>query len=424
VNARRLTLARLLLGGMSLLAVGPGLLAQTADVETEPIRCWWRTSVPAVRVGEPFSIVLTCAVVETEGVTVVPNETELAPNAMQLPPFDLLGGSHGEDLRTSDRRFFQYEYRVRLVSDEFFGKDLRLPEMKITYKVRTRLDREALEGRDQSYILPEASVRVLSQVPADAADIRDAYSETFGDIDRLLARANLLRVTGLVLMAFGALAAAVALVRLAAGSRARLAAPRALVSDAAVLRQVGRELSTLEQAQQAGDWTPALTSRLLTIVRILCGYALELPPSAVSTTTAAAPGPRPDAGVGAPAAVADRETAAEGQLAVRSRGLRGGSILVPAWVTPSVMARERARTGRARPGGRSATLDELQRLLTILTAMQYGRHKGADEEVIRETLDSAARVLRRLKIENSWAGKKLRAARVTRAGLEHRLWSH
>ena len=38
----------------------------TINVEADPIRCWWRTSASAVRVGEPFTVVLTCAVVENE----------------------------------------------------------------------------------------------------------------------------------------------------------------------------------------------------------------------------------------------------------------------------------------------------------------------------------------------------------------------
>ena len=76
--------------------------------KTDPIRCWWRTSARAVRVGEPFSVVFTCAVIETESVTVVPNQAELDPDAVQLPPFDVIGGSQGTDLRTADHRFFQY----------------------------------------------------------------------------------------------------------------------------------------------------------------------------------------------------------------------------------------------------------------------------------------------------------------------------
>ena len=38
--------------------------AQT--VQTDPLQCWWRTSAGAVRVGEPFTVVLTCAVLETD----------------------------------------------------------------------------------------------------------------------------------------------------------------------------------------------------------------------------------------------------------------------------------------------------------------------------------------------------------------------
>ena len=43
--------------------------AQT--VQTDPLQCWWRTSAGAVRVGEPFTVVLTCAVLETDAATVV-----------------------------------------------------------------------------------------------------------------------------------------------------------------------------------------------------------------------------------------------------------------------------------------------------------------------------------------------------------------
>jgi len=38
--------------------------AAAQNVETDPIQCWWRTSAGAVRVGEAFSVVLTCAVLE------------------------------------------------------------------------------------------------------------------------------------------------------------------------------------------------------------------------------------------------------------------------------------------------------------------------------------------------------------------------
>jgi hypothetical protein len=421
----RVTLARaIVLAGA--IAASPALRAQTAGVETEPIRCWRRTSAPAVRVGEPFSIVLTCAVVETEPVTVVPTEAELAPNAVQLPPFDVLGGSHPADLRTEDHRFFQYEYRVRLVSDEFFGRDVLLTPMKITYKVRTRLENEAIEGRDQSYVLPDATIRVLSLVPDNGGDIRDASSETFDGIDRRIGRANLLRVSGLVLMGFAALAAVIALVRLAGGMRARRTTTRSLVSDGAVLRQLGRELGAIGRARRESEWTPALNARLLTAVRILSGYALELPVTAVPPVSSNGMPSRAGDAVAPP----DRRVSSgvdhtrEGELVVRLRGMHTRNVVVPAWVTPTMVADERARLERsAGGGGRSAALDELQRTLSLLTAAQYGREKTVDESALDAALASASGMLRRLRIANTWIGKKLRSTAFTKATLEDRLWS-
>ena len=60
----------------------PTAFAQDAarPVEADPIRCWWRTSASSVRIGEPFSLVLTCAVLENDAVQVVPDEARLAPS--------------------------------------------------------------------------------------------------------------------------------------------------------------------------------------------------------------------------------------------------------------------------------------------------------------------------------------------------------
>ncbi len=87
----------------------------TDSIEADPIRCWWRTSAGAVRVGESFTLVLTCAVIENETTTVVPDQSRLEPVAMQLPPFEVIGGQRGPDLRSEQRRFFQYQYTLRLI---------------------------------------------------------------------------------------------------------------------------------------------------------------------------------------------------------------------------------------------------------------------------------------------------------------------
>jgi hypothetical protein len=367
---------------------------QTETVEADPIRCWWRTSAPAVRVGEQFTVVLTCAVIETDSVTVVPNQAELAPNAVQLAPFDVIGGSQGEDLRTADHRFFQYEYLARLVSPELFGKDVPLPEMKVSYKVRTRVNGEAVEGRDLTYVLPAASVRVVSLVPGNAVDIRDASRETFTEIDRRLSRASILRVSGGILMTFAALAVLVSASRLVGGTMRKTTGTKALASDGAILRQIGRELTDLQRARREADWTPAQTSRLTTALRILAGYALGKP------------------------AIPLAQSDGSGGLTVRGRGFRGDEVTVPGWVTSAVLAE-----ALKHPDGRQRYIDLLQSLETVLarlTSAQYARDAAPDEATIDEALTVGASTLRRVKFDNLRIVRKVHSLRA-RAGLERRV---
>jgi hypothetical protein len=370
----------------------PGPVARPAApagdaVDADPLRCWWRSSAGAVRVGEPFSVVLTCAVVETDGVTAIPNEADLDQHSMQLPPFEVLGGSHPPDLHSAGRRFFQYEYRVRFIGDDAFGKDVKLPELKISYKVRSRVDGDALEGRDQTYVLPAAAIRVLSLVPAEATDIRDATLETFGDIDARATRATVLRTVGGVLFGFAAVAALFAGARLAGGTRRRSPAARALVSDGAILRGVGRELAAVDRERRGGGWTPALAARVLTALRILSAYALGLPPA-----------PRPAA----------QANGAAGQLIVRGPGWRAARLVVPAWVTARIVAEGR---GRKMPAARAAMLEQLEDALARLTAAQYGRDATADEAVLDGALALGTTALRRLKLDAIGPLKRIRAIR-------------
>ena len=115
----------------------------------------------------------------------VVDQSRLEPAVLQFAPFEVLGGSHGADLKTEDRRFFQYEYRLRLIAENMFGKDAALPDLKISYRVQSKVSQKtSLQGRDQTYVMPATSVRILSLVPADATDIRDSATETFTDLDQ------------------------------------------------------------------------------------------------------------------------------------------------------------------------------------------------------------------------------------------------
>jgi hypothetical protein len=64
----------------------------------EPIRCWRQASSGAVTIGEPFRVVLTCAVFESADVQVVPDESRLNVASIQMAPFEIIGGAHPPDV--------------------------------------------------------------------------------------------------------------------------------------------------------------------------------------------------------------------------------------------------------------------------------------------------------------------------------------
>src|SRR5688500_18636348 len=100
------------------LSAAPALAQTTEDISVAPIECFTRTTAEAVRVGEPFTLVLTCAVLETAGTIVVPDESVLDAAVLQAAPFEIVDGTHPPDVRTTSRRVFQYEYRVHYIGEQ------------------------------------------------------------------------------------------------------------------------------------------------------------------------------------------------------------------------------------------------------------------------------------------------------------------
>jgi hypothetical protein len=378
-------------------------------VETDPLQCWGRTSEGAIRVGETFQAVLTCAVIDTPDVKVVVDESRLEPSVVQFAPFEVTGGSHAADLRQSDRRFFQYEYRLRLIAENQFGKDVALPETKLSYRVQSRMNQrstggtnrdESIAGRDQTYILPPLSLRLLSLVPADASDIRDTSSETFGDVDRRAFRANLMVVVGGVLFALAALVAALTIVRLFLRARRPATASERLVGDRAILRGVGRELAAVQRHREDGGWTPELAERALAGLRIIGTYALGRQTGRM---------------------VANGATS-DGQIFVNVGWPKTRRIAVSGSVTARSMADAISRSGNGRQPGE---LESIEEALSRFTVAQYGRSNGAqvDEGALDESLKAGQHVLRRLRFEQMWLMKRLRKNRRTLIA-ESRVWSH
>ncbi len=386
--------------------------ARAQNVQTDPLQCWWRTSAGAVRVGEPFTVVLTCAVLESDAATVVVDQSRLEPSVVQFAPFEVLGGSHGADLRTDLRRFFQYEYRLRLIAENLFGRDAALPETKLSYRVQSKVGQNtSLQGRDQSYVLPAQSVRVLSLVPSDASDIRDTPAETFSDLDQRAFRANLLVVIGGVLLVLAGLVALLALVRLFARYRKPAATSDRLIGDATILRGVGRELTAVRRQRESNGWSPELAGRALAALRIAATYAVG---RRVGHLPAIPQSPQ--------SAVSNPESAEPGRLVLQAGWLRGKRISVSGAVTRQTVADELARAAASSGARRTACLESLEQALSALTIAQYGRETAMDDAALDRALADGVGLLRRMKIEQMWFMKRLAAWRAGRA-LDNRAWS-
>lgn len=350
------------------LAQPPG----TTSVETDAIRCWWRTDKAAVRMGEPFDAVLTCAVLETASTKAVVDRSRLDHTVMALPPFDVLDGRAAEDVVNGPRRFFQYSYRLRLLNDTSFGQDVSLAGLSISYRIDTSTgDGTTSQGRDQTYALPPLTVRVLSLVAGGARDIRDATTLTFADLDARRFRARTLGMAGWF---FYALAGAVVALGLARFYRAMRAPAKASavagVSAPSVLAAAGRALAEVSRQRQGG-WTDDLSGRAAGALRIVAGYAIGRP--AVQIRGVAA-------------------NAGSGQIALSQGLLRRRHALVSSAVTPQDLAAAAAADG---------TLQQLRDGLTALTAMRYGRGT-ADDGAIDMALAAAGPLARSLAFRHSW----------------------
>jgi hypothetical protein len=265
----------LVLGSVGVFAQAPSPTSQAPDmVEVEPIKCWWRTSTSAVRTGEAFGLTLTCAVVETDTNKVVPDFSKLDPTVVQLPPFEVLGGTHPGDLVVPGKRFFQYDYRLRLIAEDAFGNDVSIPPLEVSYRIESRVTGSdtAAQGIEQQYSLPRASVRLISIVPDDSTDIRETPATMFTSIENRESRANLLQTVAGVLFGLAAVVGLVMLIGMLRRKAPKSAAVAAHLGPRTILSAVARELKEV-QAASRGGWTPELVGRALAALRITGAYA-------------------------------------------------------------------------------------------------------------------------------------------------------
>jgi hypothetical protein len=368
-------------------------------VEVDAIKCWWRTSSGAVRVGEQFSLVLTCAVVDNETTVVAPNQSELEAGVILLPPFDVVSGTHPADLRTPSRRFFQYNYVVRLIQDNMFGKDVTLPPLQIKFRVRTRVpDGTMIEGQEQTYVLPPTAIRVLSLVPQGALDIRDTTDLTFGDVESKTLRSRVLVTTGGVLFSLSGIMGILALV--AAGGRffRSEAKTRQLVNDSAVLRGAAKELADVRRSRETAGWSDGLAGRALAALRVVSAYAVGRQPSQRLAASSA--------------------NGHDGELLL-SKGLIGRQR---AGISASTTTEgiKQAMSGLEPGSKRHQDLEKLQTALARFSAAQYGSNNREDATGLDESLGDGIALARRLAVDHLWLLRRFRttkAATVERRGI-------
>jgi hypothetical protein len=394
---------RLLFTGMMLVGLAAAAGAQPAptreagvrNVEVDPIRCWWRTSAGAVRIGEQFDLSLTCAVLETEAVSVIVDESRLGNAVVQLAPFEVVAGTHPVDLHSGIRRFFQYEYRLRLINPDAAGTDVRIPDIALHYRVNSKVEgNAAVQGRDLLYYLPPQAIKITSLVPAGATDIRDATGASFADIDALNFRAGLFNIIGISLIAFGALMVLLVLVRLARGVRARTPAAQRGLSTGTLVGVATRELAAVKQ-EKLGGWTDELIDRALAATRVAAAAALGR-----TINQRVVDG---DISVG------------EGRLLTRGPR-RGSRRIVSAPTTAHDIARELARMSPA--DSRRSTLELLRDALSAFTAAQYGRESGRTESALDDALDSAAAAARTVRARHTFPRSLLNRRTAAQTAVE------
>jgi hypothetical protein len=349
------------------------------QVAEEPIRCWWKTDRTAVSVGERFAVVLTCAALEAGQTIVVPNVSQLEGGAIQLTPFEVVSSTRRADVVATPWRYVQFEYTVRLLADGFFGQDVSIPPLTVTYNFQTADGNNT--GRDQSYVLPALQMRVLSLVPRGATDIRDTSAMTFGDIESARFRATVARVTSWIATAFAVVLAALALLRGSQRFRKQVPEAERQVGDVARLGAAAAVLRSVRSDAASAGWSAELARRALPALRMAGASALGRPVAQQR--------------VGRDAEVR------EGQLVVRRGWLRRGRTLLSASTTRAnidAAASQKGLSGRAR-----AALVTLGPAIETFSVAAYGRGAAPpDGDELTSALDRSLEAVKSLRTGALW----------------------
>jgi hypothetical protein len=293
-------------------------------------------------------------------------------------------GGRAPDVRDGDRRFIQYRYRLRIINFDAIGRDVKLPPLTLSYRIESGTGAGAtLAGREQTHVMPQIAMRVLSQVAADAEDIRDSGDASLARIDALRFRANAFTVVGWVLAALAGVALLSALSP-AVGVLGRRTRQRAGgMPDRVVLGHAASVLDARQREAQAAGWTPETLAEAHAAVRLVAAIAIGSGVREMSLPrTAATP---------------------EGRLRVSRRFARQ-AVALTANTTARQVATALDGLSADASGRDRSRLEQLREALTALTRAQYGAAAAAPPGAgIDEAVASARDIARELARERLWS---------------------
>ena len=376
-------------------AAAPAPARQPGDIEIDPIKCFWKTDRSSIIVGERFTVVLTCGIIETDKIKAVPDFNQLEASTIGLQPFEVIKGVRHEDIRDAPWRYIQYEYTVRLIAEGLFEKDLNIPAVKLTYHIQSSVGGGST-GRDMTYQLPAMPMHIASLVPLKTTDIRDTAMNTFAEIEARRVRSTGEFVAAIIAFGFAVVLLALAVVRVVGRYRVRTPASERPLGLGVVLGGCLREAGRVE-SDAAGGWTPELAARALTVLRIGGAVALGRPVAQLI--------------------VDSRAEAHEGQLALRKGFFRPRRSLVSNATTPGTIARSMAATNGRAPNARAeAILKEFEESIGVLSIARYSRDARMDGAALTAALETGVGALKKLRSANRWPMRTISA--ITRQATE------
>jgi hypothetical protein len=348
---------------------------KNAEVAADALVCWWKTDKSSIRIGEEFTVTLTCRSAEKGRERTVLNDSLLDPAALALPPYQVKGGTRFKDLTRVlpgdgpvTFRHVQYAYRVTLLGEGFFGKDVPLPPLDIRYHIDLVTNKDTVTpGKERTYALPAVPMRIQSLVPRTANVIRDAGNETFGDIERRRKSAIIAFIAAGIFLLLPLAVLLPILVRAIRGRRESVA-NGTVFRNKDLLRRLAVELDRVEKKCRTATWDEAAVGSALAVFRVAGALAV---------------GRRI-----AQASVALETCGREGHLEFRKGFWPRTKVLVSASLTPEEMAKELAGAnwqgiGKAR---RTALLEETHRAFAALNDARYATEGNP---AVQEALDGA-----------------------------------